>query len=1420
MRVNNARYWSLKVTSLFVLWTMAVPTYPLTVSESSYIYSGPQNDSDIRDVTNETLTSNRFIWTTSPPPNLSPSSAISLLKSVSPGLDTANALQDSALLSASHKPEVSFLQTPFFIYSTPFLLSSSSNKNSQDLILPSHTAPPDVVSATDLPDEILKPFFSDSLSAGHPNTQQSQSSSVTPKSNAGPGSISASFSSGIVVDMVTPHSMQMRTTAHFDDVINSTFSHQTQTTTQPTYKINSASTFSAEWVTEHSKNQNLTIYFSSASHNIRHADDYSPTPQGALHDSTLTSAQPPIVIQPTRVYPSAKTHGVFSDVLSLPDAETWSLTGMTSILSSSKLLLATQLVSSPTGGQESIMTSSEPPVNPTTNLMVALDDKEWAVPVVAALAGVTFLAILALLIVCGHHCRTRRLRRNISHNEGQHQPTRNHTQTHLQKPKPEWNQLPHPQNTKNGYGSAGIDRTDQQKPPAPRSYGRQARSGMLRNGQQERFEMPELEGGGRAKMTEVDSVDNGEEWTTKFVQETRMYDYGLGDYRTPLGGRKVTGKNEAGSPRFKPPLGPAPGSPGRNPSPSFGAAPRFPQMSPALSLEEARLGDALHRAKKITPAPPLKPKRVYAPQPNQPRCAGFENKGFQPEPASARSSGSVDLAIDRGVKIGKDLAETEYYGRRGENHDQQGTHVAPDVMRRHPPSVDERRQRILKCTSYDESKLAADAKPPENKMGPTRKISTVSEPAREYLTVPESSIAKSRWMYPSVDNLAQNDGVGSIVRLSGLSLAGSGLDQGEQSVKEDGRRVEVNSHGSQTLDSDNRENSPERYKVTEKVPGAGSSGHDPSTKPASDFIFPIISKATKKILEVRNSRKLVPTSSNESSDQFEHTNGHGPVQSPELDTHSADGHDAALGSSPPSPVKYGPIVPKIILTNETEDEGGESGLDEGLRRATPSPSRGARRIARANNPFLIEFDKPASKKSEKFRRSSAPSMPFNLDPNVHLATTLGMTRSSSGELLRAPSVDASGGGALTLSSWSRQFYNLVNRVPENDPDHRQRVKKMIDDRYEALFGRGYPDVAGNVRHDGGGARAARLANRKIKASSLDRDSNLTHSLITYLADRGIEPESLASELMPDFRRYSDQPWRPCIDLPVGSESNLRKSLAHGTDGYDNLASKSGGYEQNYTGAPDSVEEGMRSRVRNVTGRPTTVLEDKRVTDNEIDRETHKKVESAKNEEGASGDEVNAGSHVTVESGSRREVPSISSSHRLDSVTESKSSLEDEYFKPTYASYREQNEDIDSNINRIEDINTGCILRGKTRPADGTSGESTVDKLSISMEAAHKIPEVNVGTCIELPPSKMEVANDAGDIHALIIRSPRGPAKLKVADGVFHRGLNEEEGSDPLDASHDSLPSSRDVSLVDTSDEESKDLELEIDYFDSLLSSTV
>lgn len=179
--------------------------------------------------------------------------------------------------------------------------------------------------------------------------------------------------------------------------------------------------------------------------------------------------------------------------------------------------------------------------------------------------------------------------------------------------------------------------------------------------------------------------------------------------------------------------------------------------------------------------------------------------------------------------------------------------------------------------------------------------------------------------------------------------------------------------------------------------------------------------------------------------------------------------------------KIFPMIPKIVLSavdssfEETEcngpsDEGSFDSDHSNIPRTRTKP----RRIARANNPFGIEGDLPIQDTNRltvpRVRRLSASSLPllsnWNKIENENLNNCRdifyqGLSSSSSFSNLNKDNNQRMEDLKLeNARSWSAEFFDLINQMKSEDISKEKagRCKRMIDERYNLLFGRKYSDV--------------------------------------------------------------------------------------------------------------------------------------------------------------------------------------------------------------------------------------------------------------------------------------------------------------------------------------------------------------------------
>ncbi|CAL1533727.1 unnamed protein product [Lymnaea stagnalis] len=506
----------------------------------------------------------------------------------------------------------------------------------------------------------------------------------------------------------------------------------------------------------------------------------------------------------------------------------------------------------------------------------------------------------------------------------------------------------------------------------------------------------------------------------------------------------------------------------------------------------------------------------------------------------------------------------------------------------------DKRHVISKCVSFDESQLEDNRGKPRALHAashPVRKVSTVSEPSSEYLMVPEEKrLTGSTSMYDTVDNLSHVDGasahvsrffIGSFAEEDRVNLSGPkrnsptrNADSSHRSRGQDGNFFDNSALVSTRATPSNKEPEQSGQSGQPGQPGTTYS----NAKPA--FVFPSVSQASKKILEGRKSKKLEPRSSTDGGQR------NGAVENTDGRSRHLEGKSSF---SITNAKKYSPIVnsierdhvdlngstrpiPKIVLTKDA----GEL-QEDGLATSTATvlnPPR-ARRIARANNPFLIEVDRSVEPSpTDKVRRSSAPSMASSLDVGVNASARRGMTRSVSGELLGMAARAAAGNSGInpyTIRSWSTEFQNLMTSSSVDDPKSEKRLKQMIDERYNVLFGNKYPDI-NRMDMRTSPAISPRIVKRrhaaKVKASSLERDGDYTHVMLAHQE----EPETDGSTDSPDALVYgyddimqvlgettnkqltrgkgSHGGTEEHVQQPFDVSKGARPSLQQGTDGCD------------------------------------------------------------------------------------------------------------------------------------------------------------------------------------------------------------------------------------------------------------------------------
>ncbi|BFZ16102.1 hypothetical protein BsWGS_19140 [Bradybaena similaris] len=391
----------------------------------------------------------------------------------------------------------------------------------------------------------------------------------------------------------------------------------------------------------------------------------------------------------------------------------------------------------------------------------------------------------------------------------------------------------------------------------------------------------------------------------------------------------------------------------------------------------------------------------------------------------------------------------------------------------------EHRPGMYKCVSFDESQLRTE----ENKLNivskdksPTRKISTISESAMTYLALPQDGfVSMSTSAYETVDDLSE---VGSPHSRSRFCI-GSYPDQ----INNVGREKKAPGRILQSSAKNSFDITKEATLATavsdeaEKVPTA-KTAQDPEkqhSKPVDDYIFPIVKKANLKLLEERKNKKLVSKTSSSNDNvvaateqMWRHsTSGRNDIQ--DWKSEMTKNEELSLQSPIVASTLVMPRahrmshtsnIPTIVLTKEEDEKMAETqGQSNMLHNVEAKPAR-VRRIARANNPFMIEMDSLTV--SEKVRRSSAPSMTPSCESTPDAGYRDRMVRSASNDHLpsysRANLLDP-----RPLRPWSSEFFDMIINSDGYSKD--ARFKKMIDDRYDALFSHKHSYSTVSSRHN-------------------------------------------------------------------------------------------------------------------------------------------------------------------------------------------------------------------------------------------------------------------------------------------------------------------------------------------------------------------
>ena len=231
--------------------------------------------------------------------------------------------------------------------------------------------------------------------------------------------------------------------------------------------------------------------------------------------------------------------------------------------------------------------------------------------------------------------------------------------------------------------------------------------------------------------------------------------------------------------------------------------------------------------------------------------------------------------------------------------------------------------------------------------------------------------------------------------------------------------------------------------------------------------------------------------------------------------------------------------------------------------------------------------------ADKMRRFSAPNMPdlSTQLPSISPAFRRRIFKSISSDGLGGDDVKwrSKDWGTLPENqrSWSDDFYDLIMRTGSNDPEKAEYFKKMVNDRYEALFSKKYPglkfgdprsSVDGTYRRigmtDNPSPRTVKRRSAATRQKRLSRDSspNLSpYSSIDALASVEDQTATSLEEIQDgtEYLRVPDQSqWSFLYDKACHSDRNStsdsgsvrvkltsstesqRSGLADGTDGAD------------------------------------------------------------------------------------------------------------------------------------------------------------------------------------------------------------------------------------------------------------------------------
>ncbi|XP_059172108.1 dentin sialophosphoprotein-like [Physella acuta] len=645
------------------------------------------------------------------------------------------------------------------------------------------------------------------------------------------------------------------------------------------------------------------------------------------------------------------------------------------------------------------------------------------------------------------------------------------------------------------------------------------------------------------------------------LQESRFYDYGYGSSNLTSFEKRFHKYVRESSNKSTASL--------QSSGNSAPILPHTPLDGAGSSIEHHQTSaPSLQQYKDSTKLPPVKPKRTFDYM-NSHLHRGFENRGY------AHDYDGVDhVTEDRWSNTQEEQDSDSVSELNSPAHDRihdsatesEGTQ---ETVSAGSSSASEKRPRILKCVSFDESQLkATNARLRVNDQTPRRKVSTVSVPSSEHLEVPDSGFKKPRSMYETVDNLAavSEDSPPTTQFFIGNSSDTSAINEDVKSSSLT-RKKTPNTEPESALNEPKTSNQKLDFDASRKSEEKHVMQDGPEVKVKSDFVTPIISVAAKKILEGRNSRKLKQQNSCEGAGDEGVSRYLASGDISKYTEYIRDRTSSAPASalvSPAPPNKTVQIlnvqnIPKIILTKE--DSSAKDDANKPQEQIALAPSR-TRRIARANNPFLIEVDRSASA-SEKVRRASAPSMPLGSKANDGGTREDMMTRSASGEFLSAGLGGRSHASPHTARSWSAEFYDLMAKSRANDPLNDKFFKQMIDERYETLFGRKYPEISSLSRSPAMSPRVVKRRAAERKVASLDRDLN-PHKLMMMLNKESEIDAQLTGNRWSSRRFYRED--APQDTYTSGLKNNPKKFsnlnvaqrpvLMPGTDGCEDDSGRS------------------------------------------------------------------------------------------------------------------------------------------------------------------------------------------------------------------------------------------------------------------------